>query len=165
MANSYADVVDPVILSAAQKEISNSELSPSGPSVTEKYLLDSPDRVLESVIPPQADSPSNKHTIPDSSIRDACKVYSIGNSQLPADCKMFDTAVGDSIIVRAPPFDENCPNENIGCDTVNPTEPKSPATPAAECNLDIANFDYSPRLTSFIESGFVPESPLGNAGR
>ncbi|KAL2893546.1 DEAD-box ATP-dependent RNA helicase FANCM, partial [Bienertia sinuspersici] len=152
ISNYCADVLNPVNMSTAHNEISNSELSPSGPYVAEeKYLLDSPDGLLDNMVPP-AISPSNKHTLPDSSIQDACEVY----SSIP------DT-VGDSTIVHAPPLDETCLNEDIGCDKIDATEPKSPSMPAAECNLNIANSDLSPRLTNFIESGFVPESPLSNA--
>lgn len=155
------DVLDPVNLSPSQNEISNSQDSPPDPSVAENDFFDYPDRALGIVAPNPAMSPSDKLTVPAFSIQDVRKVHSVGRFQLPADQKMLDAAVGDAIIAQPPAFDEKCPNENIVCETADATEPKSPVTLADESDQDIANSDFSPRLTNFIESGFVPESPLG----
>lgn len=165
MLNSCADVLDPVNLSPSQNEISNSQDSPPDPPVAENDFFDYPDRALGIVAPNPAMSPCDKLTVPAFSIQDVREVHSVGRFQLPADQKMLDVAVGDAIIAQTPAFDENCPNEIIVCETADATEPKSPVTLADESDQDIANSDFSPRLTNFIESGFVPESPLGIGGR
>uniref|UniRef100_A0A803M4Z6 Fanconi anemia group M protein n=1 Tax=Chenopodium quinoa TaxID=63459 RepID=A0A803M4Z6_CHEQI len=163
--NSCADILDPVDNSAALKEKSNSEVSSFGPSMAEeKHMLNSPDRLLEIAVPLPAIFPSNKLTMLDSSAQDVCEAHSRVGSHLPAGDKNFDAAEVDAITVHTPPDDQICADESIGCETADATEPKSPATPAAECDLDNAYSDFSPRLTSFIESGVVPESPLSDAG-
>ncbi|XP_021847938.1 DEAD-box ATP-dependent RNA helicase FANCM isoform X2 [Spinacia oleracea] len=159
------DVLDPANVSATQSKLSNFEVSPSETLVAEeKHMLHSPDKVMEVLVPLPAILPSDKHTMLNSSVQDVCEVHSGGRSQLPADWEMFDVAVGDAIIVHTPPFDDNCPNDSFSRETADAIEPKSPATPAAQRDLDVADSDFSPRLTSLIESGVVPESPLSNAG-
>lgn len=166
ITNSCADVLDPANVSATQSKLSNFEVSPSETLVAEeKHMLHSPDKVMEVLVPLPAILPSDKHTMLNSSVQDVCEVHSGGRSQLPADWEMFDVAVGDAIIVHTPPFDDNCPNDSFSRETADAIEPKSPATPAAQRDLDVADSDFSPRLTSLIESGVVPESPLSNAGR
>ncbi|XP_021748294.1 DEAD-box ATP-dependent RNA helicase FANCM-like isoform X2 [Chenopodium quinoa] len=159
------DILDPLDYSAAPKEKSYSEVSSFGPSVAEeKHMLNSPDRLLEIPVPLPVILPSNKVTMLDSSAQDVCEAHSRVRSHLPAGDKNCDAAEVDSIIVLTSPDDQICADESIGCETADATEPKSPATPAAECDLDNAYSDFSPRLTSFIESGVVPESPLSDAG-
>ncbi|GAB4844800.1 hypothetical protein Ancab_038187 [Ancistrocladus abbreviatus] len=88
-------------------------------------------------------------------------------SVLPIDAQavgLLDEADGDDCLLQIPLFKGKHASQRIGCDeTAQEMIYESPALPA-EFNDDIGDIDLSPRLTNFIKSGFVPESPLHNTG-
>lgn len=131
--------------------------------MTEEYILDSPDRQLHIEVPYAATSPPNKHMIPSSSIQDTCNVLLEERYDSSTAQKMHRVSV-DDVIFHTPPYDEKCPEESSDIEIAD-GDLKSPVTPSAKCLPNIVNFDLSPRLTSFMENGFVPESPLSNAGK
>ncbi|XP_057538948.1 DEAD-box ATP-dependent RNA helicase FANCM isoform X2 [Amaranthus tricolor] len=160
------DVSCPVNLVASQIDISEAEVSPSDRSLAEEYILDSPDRQLHIEVPIPATSPPDKHMMPSSSIQDTCNVHLVERYDSSSAQKMLGASVEasvDDVIVHTSPYDEKYPEESSDSEIAD-GDLKSPVTPAAQCLPNIANSDFSPHLTSFMENGFVPESPLSNAG-
>ncbi|GMH22406.1 hypothetical protein Nepgr_024249 [Nepenthes gracilis] len=97
--------------------------------------------------------------------RDRCKSTDAGHrSEFCADARtaeMLETADNDENILQRPLSEEKHPCQRIDCGgSPNNLVHRSPML-HAECNDDI---ELSPRLTSFIRRGCVPESPLNNIG-
>ncbi|KAA8546304.1 hypothetical protein F0562_002957 [Nyssa sinensis] len=75
---------------------------------------------------------------------------------------------GDSIGDRIHQTPISCGNLSNGGDstgeTPNVVENKTPILLADESSNDFRDIELSPRLTNFIKSGFVPESPIDDTG-
>ncbi|KAM7507593.1 hypothetical protein LguiA_018046 [Lonicera macranthoides] len=67
--------------------------------------------------------------------------------------------------LQAPVSNGNISNggDKIG-EPLDDAENRTPLLVADESNDDLRDVELSPRLTNFIKSGIVPESPIGNAG-
>ncbi|KAH9625992.1 hypothetical protein KSS87_022931, partial [Heliosperma pusillum] len=124
----------------------------------EQDILDSTPKISKVVPPFLAISPPKKQNVPDTSIQVGREGHLLGRFQFQTNGELTETATDDAVIPLNPPNDENYPKENVVPQITDAMESESPAITAGRFDLDIS--DLSPRLTTFVESGFVPESPL-----
>ncbi|KAL9229067.1 hypothetical protein vseg_004583 [Gypsophila vaccaria] len=155
---SQTELLGPGNHTGTPSDLFTSEVCGPGTSVAkERQMLDSTPRVSKPVVPVPDSSPQ-KESLPDNSTQIGCKGHTVGRLQIPIDGGLAETTTDDVVILLTPPRDKNSSKENVAPETIDEMESESPAIPAGNFDLDIS--DFSPRLTSYIESGFVPESPL-----
>ncbi|XP_074273332.1 DEAD-box ATP-dependent RNA helicase FANCM isoform X2 [Silene latifolia] len=123
----------------------------------EQDILDSTPKISKVVPPVPAILPQKKQNVSDTSIQ-VGRGHSVGSLQFQINGEITETATDGAVIPLNPPNGENSPKENVVPETTDAMESESPPITAGKFDLDIS--DLSPRLTTFVESGFVPESPL-----
>ncbi|KAK9758175.1 hypothetical protein RND81_01G212700 [Saponaria officinalis] len=155
---SETELLGPGIHTGSPADLFTSEVCGRGTSVDkEQQMLDSTNAVSKSTVPVPDISPQKKKSLPDAATQIGCKSHTVGEIQIPIDGELTETATDDVVILLTPPYEKNC--SNVVPVTIDEMESESPAIlPADKFDLDTS--DLSPRLTSYIESGFVPESPL-----